>query len=202
MGKGGDSGIGEILSAKTTTTAASPTNAAAVPIPGAGRPVIPAVDPSPRVVGTAGPAKRPPTATVRPWYARGGFHVNEIGMGANVLVPPAVLLATASGPLFGNDGLLSHNVHPGAVFGVLLALQMIHAFAAEGMRTTFCIVVAPVYVTTLLVVPWTLGSGAWMAVAAAVAIGIWRGALLVVCLSSSMMNNTGPHSDHDITHRK
>ena len=176
MGKGGDSGIGEILSAKKTSTASSPNNAAA-PVPGPGRPVIPVipVDP-PRSVGTAGPAKLPTPAppASRPWYARGGFHVNEIGMGVNVLVPPAVLLATAASGT--NDGGLLSHVHPGSVFGVLLALQMLHAFAFEGMRTTFCLVVAPVYVTTLLVVPWTLGSGALMAVAAAVALGIWRGA--------------------------
>ncbi|EJK77374.1 hypothetical protein THAOC_00798, partial [Thalassiosira oceanica] len=55
MGKGGDSGIGEILSAKTTTTASRPDNAAAAPLPGPGRPVIPVipVDP-PKAVGTAG----------------------------------------------------------------------------------------------------------------------------------------------------
>jgi len=184
MGKGGDSGIGEILSAKTTTTASRPDNAAAAPLPGPGRPVIPVipVDP-PRAVGTAGPAKLPPAAS-RPWYARGGFHVNEIGMGVNVLVPPAVLLAAAASGDAGNDGpLVLGHVHPGAVFGVLLALQMLHAFAFEGMRTTFCLIVAPVYVTTLLVVPWTLGTGAWMAVAAAVALGIWRGGVCMsVCL--------------------
>lgn len=107
--------------------------------------------------------------------------MNEIGMGVNVLVPPAVLLATAASGT--NDGGLLSHVHPGSVFGVLLALQMLHAFAFEGMRTTFCLVVAPVYVTTLLVVPWTLGSGALMAVAAAVALGIWRGGVCMsVCL--------------------
>lgn len=111
---------------------------------------------------------RSPT-TIRPWYIRGGFHVNEVGMGLNVVVPPILLFLTA-----GSSLVLS---------GSLLLVQIIMAVGLDGMSTTFCIFVVPLYLTSLILLPGTLTTGILPTLALATAIAIGRGGVCMsVCL--------------------
>ncbi len=112
----------------------------------------------------------------RPWYVRGGFHVNVLGMGLNVSVPPYVLITTAASTSF-------HSAYtPTQLFLFVLAFQIL-ASLVEGKRTFFCFVVVPVYLSSLCLVPITLSAPAWSTVGLAFFIAIWRiGICMSVCL--------------------
>ena len=159
MGKGGDTGKGEILVANknkkdvvvneltitTTTTKASANDA---------------------------------SFDDRSWYIRGGMHVNRIGMGVNIFLPPVLLAATAG------VTSLHPSFSPVQIFAGVWFLQVIHAWVGEGMRKVFCVVAIPCYLASLIVLPGTLSTNHVMStVALAIGIAIWRvGICMSVCL--------------------
>lgn len=121
-------------------------------------------------------------AVVRPWYVRGGFHVNEIGMGFNVLVPPIVLLTTAATTTFSS-------IHPSFTYTpvqIWIAAVVFQAAIAlaEGMITLFCVAVVPIYLASLFILPWTLQTNTIVpSLVLAFVIAIWRGGVCMsVCL--------------------
>lgn len=83
-----------------------------------------------------------------PWYVRGGMHVNEVGLAFNIAVPAVFLAITASEESKWPLTQLSIT----QLFGLVLIAQIVAA-VVEGKRTTFCTVVFPVYLTTLLIIP-------------------------------------------------
>ena len=116
----------------------------------------------------------------RPWYVRGGMHVNEVGMGLNVMVAPIFLAFSAS-------GLWSTSYHPSMTpaqtFAFLYFVQVILSLL-EGKRTVFCVVAVTCYLTSLLVIPATLSPSFIIpSVLLSVFIAIWRvGICMSVCL--------------------
>lgn len=108
---------------------------------------------------------------------RGGMDVNEAGMGINVTVPPIFLAATAAATS------LSDSYTPVQIFAAVFVLQCLLARVAHGMRTVFCVVAVPCYLTSLAVLPGTLTSRVAPTVALATAIAMWRvGICMSVCL--------------------
>jgi hypothetical protein len=123
------------------------------------------------------------TTTTRPWYIRGGFHVNVFGMGMNVALPPIILIMTASASSL-------HSIYtPTQIFVVALVLHILLS-AMVGIRTFFCLVPVPLYLTTLLIVPMTFETTTTsssmevlLTIALAFFIAIWRiGICMSVCL--------------------
>ena len=113
---------------------------------------------------------------VRPWYIRGGMHVNEIGMGLNVTIPPIFLAITAAATS------LHPSFTPVQIFASMFFLQAMLA-VAQGMRTVFCIVAVPCYLTSLLILPGTISTSIAPTIALAVFIAIWKvGICMSVCL--------------------
>ncbi|KAL3811509.1 hypothetical protein ACHAXA_000413 [Cyclostephanos tholiformis] len=161
MGKGGDSRNGGILVAPATAsvpsmTMSTPTKEDKL------------VDAAARIKAT--------TTNDRPWYVRGGFHVNVFGMGLNVSMPPFILITTAA------STSLHSTYTPTQLFLALLGLQIIAALA-EGKRTFFCFVVVPVYLSSLLLVPPTLSTAYIPTIGLAFFVAIWRiGICMSVCL--------------------
>ena len=156
MGKGGDKSGGEILIA---TEAIAPSTESTPTV-------------GDKLVGVA-----KITTNDRPWYVRGGFHVNVFGMGLNVSVPPFILVTTAAATS------LHSTFTPTEIFLAALAVQFVAAFA-EGKRTFFCLVPVPVYLSSLIIIPATLSTGsAAPTIALAFFIAIWRiGICMSVCL--------------------
>jgi len=113
----------------------------------------------------------------RPWYIRGGFHVNQIGMGFNVVVPPAILLLYSK-----SDTETSvMNCTPQQLFLVALFVQIVFA-VMERMKTVYCIAAVPIYLASLIAVPFTLSSSI-VPIVLAVVFAIWRGGICMsVCL--------------------
>jgi len=95
-----------------------------------------------------------PAPSSKPWYIRGGMHVNQIGMGINITVPIVYLAMTAESQTY--LAQLTQMPLPQLVAYVLIA-QIILA-AIEGKRTLYCLVVVPAYMTSLLIFPSTLSS--------------------------------------------
>ena len=114
----------------------------------------------------------------RPWYIRGGFHVNQIGMGFNVVVPPAILLLLYSA----SDTETSvMNCTPQQLFLVALFVQIVFA-VMERMKTVYCIAAVPIYLASLIAIPFTLSSSI-VSIVLAVFFAIWRGGICMsVCL--------------------
>lgn len=113
----------------------------------------------------------------RPWWRRGGFHVNVVGMGFNVAIPPYILATTAASTSL-------HNTYtPTQIYVVALVVQLVAAIV-EGKRTFFCFCVIPVYLTSLLLIPPTLTPGtALPAIALAFVVTAFRiGICMSVCL--------------------
>jgi len=73
----------------------------------------------------------------KPWYSRGGMHVNEVGMGINITVP-LVVLAMKLEPEFLRLFLLAILVN------ITLAVTVFQ------MRTLFCVAVVPIYMTSMM----------------------------------------------------
>ncbi|KAL9188282.1 hypothetical protein ACHAXT_006660 [Thalassiosira profunda] len=138
-------------------------------------------------------------AAKQPWPVRGGMHVNEVGMGLNVTVPPIFLACTAVAAtatsltggvdLQGGDRLVQmlegciQGCTPVQIFAAVFVVQAVLAYAAHGMRTVFCVVAVPCYMTSLLVLPATLESRPVPTIALATAIAMWRvGVCMSVCL--------------------
>lgn len=121
----------------------------------------------------------------KPWYRRGGMHVNEVGMGINVAVTPLLLVASAPGALFDS----SSEAQPfflGAsfpkIFGAVLFFNIVTAFFVHKMRTVFCVVAVPIYMASLLNI-LTLESAAGPIFGLCMVIAIWRvGICMSVCL--------------------
>mmetsp|Transcript_19190 Transcript_19190/g.40199 ORF Transcript_19190/g.40199 Transcript_19190/m.40199 type:complete len:373 (-) Transcript_19190:99-1217(-) len=112
----------------------------------------------------------------RPWYIRGGMHVNEVGMGLNVVVPPVFLAMTAAA------SSLHPSFTPVQIFATLWILQAIVA-VSQGMITVFCVAAVPCYFTSLLVLPATLSTSILPTIALGIFISIWRtGICMSVCL--------------------
>lgn len=112
----------------------------------------------------------------RPWYVRGGFHVNGAGMAANVLVPPVLLLMTAS------KTSLHPSLTPVEIFAAAFFVQVAVALA-EGMITFFCVAAVPIYLASLLVLPATLSTSVAPTLALAFSVALWRvGVCMSVCL--------------------
>ena len=132
-----------------------------------------------------------------PWYSRGGMHVNEVGMGINVMIPP-IFLAVSAGATFAKFADLSafsaflltfqdwtngYSPTPVHVFAALFILQVLMAKFAHGMRHNFCVVAVPCYLTCLLVIPATLQSHVIETIVLSVLIAMWRvGVCMSVCL--------------------
>jgi fatty-acid desaturase len=133
-------------------------------------------DASPPTAAAAMTKKTTLTPNDRPWYIRGGFHVNVFGMGLNVSVPPYVLIMTAASTAF-------HSTYtPTQIFLVVLISQILAALA-EGKRTFFCFVVVPVYLSSLFLVPPTLSTPVLPTIGLALFIAMWRiGICMSVCL--------------------
>lgn len=113
---------------------------------------------------------------VRPWYIRGGMHVNEVGMGLNVVLAPIFLIMTAA------TASLHPSFTPVQIYAAAFCLQALLALA-EGMRTVFCVVAVPCYLASLAVLPATISTAAAPTVALAVVIAVWRvGICMSVCL--------------------
>ena len=107
----------------------------------------------------------------RPWYIRGGFHVNQIGMGFNVVVPPAILLLYSA----------SDTETSVKLFLVAFFVQIVFA-VIERMKTVYCIAAVPIYLASLVAVPFTLSSSI-VSIVLAVVFAIWRGGICMsVCL--------------------
>ena len=107
----------------------------------------------------------------RPWYIRGGFHVNQIGMGFNVVVPPAILLLYSA----------SDTETSVKLFLVALFVQIVFA-VMERMKTVYCIAAVPIYLASLIAIPFTLSSSI-VSIVLAVVFAIWRGGICMsVCL--------------------
>jgi len=131
--------------------------------------------------------------TTAPWYIRGGMDVNMPGMCVNVAVPPIFLAftaATTSTTAFFDNNLSADYMYyaefftPVRIFAALFLVQAILAYAAHGMRTTFCLVAVPCYMTSILVLPFTLQRGLILpCIALAIFIAAWRvGVCMSVCL--------------------
>jgi len=164
MGKGGDSS-GRIFASKAIASTSTVTN----------DDVDAAVKP---VAETATNNDNTATNTIqRPWWRRGGFHVNVVGMGFNVAIPPYILATTAASTSL-------HDMYtPTQIYLVALLVQLTAAIA-EGKRTFFCFCVVPVYLTSLLLIPPTLTPGtAVPAIALAFLLTAFRiGICMSVCL--------------------
>jgi len=107
----------------------------------------------------------------RPWYIRGGFHVNQIGMGFNVVVPPAILLLYSA----------SDTETSVKLFLVAFFVQIVFA-VMERMKTVYCIAAVPIYLASLIAIPFTLSSSI-VSIVLAVFFAIWRGGICMsVCL--------------------
>ena len=107
----------------------------------------------------------------RPWYIRGGFHVNQIGMGFNVVVPPAILLLYSA----------SDTETSVKLFLVALFVQIVFA-VMERMKTVYCIAAVPIYLASLIAIPLTLSSSI-VPIVLSVFFAIWRGGICMsVCL--------------------
>ena len=114
------------------------------------------------------------TSATKPWWRRGGFHVNVVGMGFNVAIPPYILATTAASASL-------HNVYtPTQIYVMALLLQLIAAIV-EGKRTFYCFCVIPVYLTSLILIPPTLIPG--MAVPAIVLAFIITAFRIGICMS-------------------
>ncbi|KAL7534508.1 hypothetical protein ACHAXR_005919 [Thalassiosira sp. AJA248-18] len=153
MGKGGDAGNGAIPIAAATVATETTNND--------------------KIIDTT----TTKSASIhRPWYIRGGMHVNEVGMGLNVTVPPIYLAVTAA------TASLHSSYTPVQIFAAVFLLQVILA-AAEGMRTVFCVIAVPCYLTSFMIIPGTLPTSIAPTLVLAIAIAIWRvGACMSVCL--------------------
>ena len=165
MGKGGDSS-GRIFASKAiASTTVTNDDVGAV-----GKPVA-------ETVTNSDNAATNNTIQQRPWWRRGGFHVNVVGMGFNVAIPPYILATTAASTSL-------HNIYtPAQIYLVALLVQLTAAIA-EGKRTFFCFCVMPVYLTSLLLIPFTLTPGtAVPAIALAFLLTAFRiGICMSVCL--------------------
>jgi hypothetical protein len=120
-----------------------------------------------------------PTSSTEPWYIRGGMHVNQIGMGINITLPIVYLAMTA-----GSQCYLAQltQMTIAQLFALVLVSQIVMA-AIEGKRTLYCIVVVPVYITSLLIIPSTLSPSISFTLAVALFVGLWRtGICMSVCL--------------------
>ncbi|KAL7456155.1 hypothetical protein ACHAWC_007660 [Mediolabrus comicus] len=112
-----------------------------------------------------------------PWYVRGGMHVNEVGLAFNIAVPAVFLVMTAS-----EESKWLTQLSMPQLFVLVLIAQIVAA-VVEGKRTTFCTVVFPVYLTTLLVIPSTLSTNPLFTIALATFFALWRiGICMSVCL--------------------
>ena len=121
----------------------------------------------------------------RPWYVRGGMHVNEVGMGLNVMVAPIYLAFSASGHWSTTSWSWYHLSYmtPVQTFAFLWIVQVILSLI-EGKRTVFCVAAVTCYVTSLLVIPATLSQSFIIpSILLSVFIAIWRvGICMSVCL--------------------
>jgi len=145
MGKGGDAGKGEILIAPKTVPV--------VPITASNDNDSDKNNVDATTTGAddtnSGNTNNNGSNNSRPWYVRGGMHVNEVGMGLNVTVPAIFLAYTAA------STCLHATYTPVQIFAALFLIQVLFA-ALEGMRTIFCVIAVPCYLTSLLVIPGTL----------------------------------------------
>jgi len=107
------------------------------------------------------------TTTV-PWWRRGGMNVNEVGMAINILAPPIVLLLLQS-----SSALLQQT------FLGLLLTMILMSITVHGMRTAFCIVVVPTYMSSLILC-LSLNSNPIYVLAASLALAILK---VAVCMS-------------------
>ncbi|KAL7526291.1 hypothetical protein ACHAWF_003809 [Thalassiosira exigua] len=113
----------------------------------------------------------------REWWIRGGMHVNEVGMGITLTLVSIFLATTAA------SASLHERYTVVQIFATVFVLQVVLAYAAHGMRTVFCVVACPVYMTSLLVLPGTLESRIVPTLGLALGIAIWRvGVCMSVCL--------------------
>mmetsp|Transcript_21211 Transcript_21211/g.30360 ORF Transcript_21211/g.30360 Transcript_21211/m.30360 type:complete len:399 (-) Transcript_21211:78-1274(-) len=120
-----------------------------------------------------------PLPSTKPWYIRGGMHVNEIGMGINITVPLVYLSMTA-----GSQSYLTQLTQmPITQLALYVLIAQIILAAIEGKRTLFCLVVVPVYLTCLFIIPSTLTSNVMSTLGVALFVGLWRtGICMSVCL--------------------
>ena len=118
-----------------------------------------------------------PAPSTRPWYIRGGMHVNQIGMGINIIAPIVYLSMTA-----GSECYLAKLMPIPKLFAYALIAQVILA-AIEGKRTLYCLAVVPAYMTSLFIIPSTLSSSVITTLSLAAFVGLWRtGICMSVCL--------------------
>jgi len=108
------------------------------------------------------------TTTTVPWWRRGGMNVNEVGMAINILAPPIVLLLLQS-----SSALLQQT------FLGLLLTMILMSITVHGMRTAFCIVVVPTYMSSLILC-LSLSSNPIYVLAASLALAILK---VAVCMS-------------------
>jgi fatty-acid desaturase len=89
------------------------------------------------IAPTAAPSSAAADAqeNTRPWYRRGGMHVNEIGFALNIAVPVAVMAWDLDSQWF-------------RIFVACLFLHYAVAYTVYGMRSLFCVVVVPTYLTS------------------------------------------------------
>ena len=173
MGKGGDNRKGGVIPISATSTGVPPST------------IIDSKSGKTNIIGSSNDSTSDTaaTTTARPWYIRGGFHVNVFGMGMNVALPPIILIMTASASSL-------HAIYtPTQIFVVALVLHILLS-AMVGIRTFFCLVPVPLYLTTLLIVPLTFETTTTsssvevlLTIGLAFFIAIWRiGICMSVCL--------------------
>ena len=185
MGKGGQLKKGEILAAETIATGGV-TKTSTIHADSTD------TDAAAANKSTAYTWRATAASTNGPWYSRGGMHVNEAGMGVNVMCTP-IFLAVTAGATFAKApesfGFLAeawpygYSPTPVHVFAVLFIVQVLMAKFVHGMKHTFTSVAVPCYLTSLLVLPATLQSPVFGTIALSVAIAMWRvGVCMSICL--------------------
>jgi fatty-acid desaturase len=116
------------------------------------------------------------TTTKLPWWRRGGMHVNEIGMGLNVAVPVIVLARS--------EVLSQMELR---IFLAVLLSNYFLALAVHQMRTVFCVIATPTYLTSLLLCFTLKNMNPFLAVGLAVVISVLKvGVCMSVCLHRYM----------------
>ena len=125
---------------------------------------------------TAVPTTGTVSTTAAKWWMRGGMHVNEVGMGLNVAIPPILLVLSFTS----KDGFFGFNFTK--VFLAVWFFNIATAFFVHKMRTVFCVIAVPVYMASLLNI-FTLQSPIVPTLVLTMAIAIWRvGVCMSVCM--------------------
>lgn len=112
---------------------------------------------------------------LRPWYIRGGMHINFYGIGMNVTLAPIFLAMTADATS------LHHSFTPLQIFITLWTIQAIVA-KAQGFRTIYTIIICPCYLASLVLIG-TISMSPWRFLFLHVFFGLYREG---ICMSVAL----------------